>query len=71
MKLLDAIQRWFSLHEVRVLLTALASGLPAVIVSLAILWYGDWTPKVQWTLTVLVVGCWYGFAVSVRERVIG
>ncbi len=56
-------------HEHRVLLTALASGLPAVIVVLSILWFENYQPKVQWTLTVLVVGCWWGFAVALRERV--
>ncbi|MBS1826281.1 MAG: PAS domain-containing sensor histidine kinase [Acidobacteria bacterium] len=63
------MRRWFALHETRVLLAALASGLPAVIVALCILWFEEHTPKVQWTLTVLIVGCWWGFAVSVRERV--
>ncbi|MBI4903798.1 MAG: PAS domain-containing sensor histidine kinase [Acidobacteria bacterium] len=56
-------------HEHRVLFTALASGLPAVVVTLSILWFQSYQPKVQWTLTVLVVGCWWGFAVAVRERV--
>ena len=27
-------------------------------------------PKVQWTLTVLIVGAWLGFALAVRERVV-
>jgi len=57
-------------HEQRILLTALAGGLPAVIVVLALLWGGDFTPKTQWTLGLLVVGCWLGFAFSVRERVV-
>ena len=30
---------------------------PAAIVSLAILWFGDYTPKVQWTLTLVVAAC--------------
>ena len=29
---------------------------PAVLTSLVILWTGDYTPKVQWTLTVLILG---------------
>lgn len=69
MNLFEPLRRWFALHETRVLLAALASGLPAVIVALCILWFEEHTPKVQWTLTVLIVGCWWGFAVSVRERV--
>src|ERR1051326_8649918 len=30
---------------------------PAMIVALALLWFGDHTPKLQWTLTILIVGC--------------
>ncbi len=56
-------------HERRVFLMALAAGLPAVLVSMIILWTGDYTPKVQWTLGVLIVGAWWGFAVAVKERV--
>jgi nitrogen fixation/metabolism regulation signal transduction histidine kinase len=57
-------------HEGRILLLALAAGLPAVATSLIILWWtGSYTPKVQWTLTVLIVGAWWGFAAAVRERV--
>jgi PAS domain S-box-containing protein len=33
------------------------------------LWTGNYTPKVQWTLTVLLLGCWLGFAIATRERV--
>ncbi len=45
-------------------------GWPAVIVSLAYLWGGDNTPKVQWTLSLLVVGFWLGYAAAVRARVV-
>lgn len=27
------------------------------------LWYEEHAPKVQWTLSVLIIGCWWGFAV--------
>jgi len=47
----------------------LVGGIPAIITSLVFLWGGDYTPKVQWTLTVLVVGFWLGFAFAARERV--
>jgi len=33
------------------------------------LWLGDHSTKVQWTLTVVIVGFWLGFGFSVRERV--
>jgi nitrogen fixation/metabolism regulation signal transduction histidine kinase len=64
-----ANHRRFS-HEQLVLFQALASGLPAIIVSMVIIWSGEYTPKVQWTLTLLIVGCWLGFALAVQARVI-
>ena len=48
--------------EQRILLLALAAGFPAAVVALILLWTGDYTPKVQWTLTVVVVGVWTGCA---------
>jgi nitrogen fixation/metabolism regulation signal transduction histidine kinase len=54
----------------RILLLALAAGFPAALVALILLWTGDYTPKVQWTLTVFVVGVWTGCSFSVRHRVV-
>jgi len=62
-------RRRFS-HEQLVLFQALAAGLPALIVALALLWTDKYTPKVQWTLTLVVVGCWLGFAFAVQARVV-
>lgn len=58
------------LHEQRVLWMALASGSPAILTSLLILWLGDYTPKVQWTLTLAIVGIWLGVCFALRERVV-
>jgi nitrogen fixation/metabolism regulation signal transduction histidine kinase len=49
---------------------ALASALPGALISLIFLWTGDYTPKVQWTLTVVIVAFCLGFAFALRERVI-
>jgi two-component system, NtrC family, nitrogen regulation sensor histidine kinase NtrY len=54
----------------RILLLALAAGFPAAVVALILLWTGDYTPKVQVTLTVFVVGVWTGCSFSVRHRVV-
>src|SRR5258706_3176304 len=54
----------------RILLLALAAGFPAAVVALILLWTGDYTPKVQWTLTVFLVGVWTGCSFSVRHRVV-
>jgi two-component system, NtrC family, nitrogen regulation sensor histidine kinase NtrY len=54
----------------RILLLALMAGLPAAVVALILLWTNDYTPKVQWTLTVFIVGVWAGCSFSVRHRVV-
>src|SRR6202142_4711228 len=48
---------------------ALAAGSPAVLTSMLVLWLGDYSPKVQWTLTAAIVGIWLGFCFALRERV--
>lgn len=57
-------------HDQRVLLMALASALPGAVISLIFLWTGEFTPKVQWTLTVLILAFCFGFAFALRERVV-
>lgn len=57
-------------HERRVLLMALAAGLPGTLVSLMLLWSGDHTAKVEWTLTALILCCWLGFSFALRGRVV-
>ena len=34
------------------------------------LWTGDFPARTQWTLTVIIVAAWMGFALAVRERVV-
>ncbi len=57
-------------HDQQVLLLTLAAALPAVLTSLIILWTGGYTPKVQWTLTVVILGVLLGVSLSVRQRVV-
>src|SRR3981081_749244 len=57
-------------HDRRILLMAFASALPGALISLIFLWTGDFTPKVQWTLTVIIAAFCLGFAFALRERVI-
>ena len=56
-------------HEQRVFFYALLAGFPAVLVSEIMLWSGDYTPKVQWTLTLFIGGFWLGYGLFVREIV--
>src|ERR1700752_1365375 len=57
-------------HDRRILLMAFASALPGALISLIFLWTGDYTPKAQWTLTVVIVAFCLGFAFALRERVV-
>src|ERR1700735_762180 len=59
-------------YEGRIVVMAILAGLPGSAVALVFLWLVDPTPppKVQWTLTVLIVSLWFGFAMAVRERVV-
>lgn len=57
-------------YDKRVLLLALLTGLPGALVGLVLLWQGDHSAKVQWTLTVFIVSFWLGCAFALRERVV-
>jgi nitrogen fixation/metabolism regulation signal transduction histidine kinase len=57
-------------HERRVVLLAFLSGLPAVAVALLLVWIGHYSPKVAWTVTLLVGGFWIVAAFALRERVV-
>src|SRR5437868_14779517 len=56
-------------HEGRLTWLTLAAAAPAAIVALILLWFGDHTPKVQWTLTLVIAGFGLGFILSAREHV--
>jgi two-component system, NtrC family, nitrogen regulation sensor histidine kinase NtrY len=57
------------LHENSVVLMSMASGLAGVLASMILLWTGDYSPKVQWTATLFIVGPWLIFAFAVRSIV--
>lgn len=57
-------------HDRRILVTALLTGFPGALVGLILLWSGDYTAKVQWTLTVVILGFWWGFAFTLRAWVV-
>ncbi len=57
-------------HDLQIFGLALASGLPAVLIALLLLWNGDFTARVQWTLTVLIGSAWLGFAFTLRHQVV-
>jgi nitrogen fixation/metabolism regulation signal transduction histidine kinase len=57
-------------YETRVLWLAFLTGLPGALVGLFLLWTRGFTPKVEWTFTLLIVCFWWGFAFTLRERVV-
>ena len=56
-------------HEDRVILLVFVASVPALAVALLLLWFGDFSAKLQWTLTLFIVLWWMGGAVAIRERV--
>ena len=58
-------------HDQLVFVYVLLAGLPAIITSLCILWFGDgWDAKKQWTLTLVILLCWLWFAFAAQSRVV-
>src|SRR2546423_2740835 len=43
---------------------------PAVIIVLSILWFGDFSAKVQWTVTVMIITVAAGFISAARDHVV-
>lgn len=56
-------------HDARVLLMALAAGLPAVLICVILLAVGGYSSREQWTLDLLIVLVWLGFSFAARGRV--
>ncbi len=56
--------------EQRLLALALLAGAPGSIVALLLLWLGDTSPRLRWTLTLIIAIGWLTAAVSIRDRVV-
>jgi len=57
-------------YESKIAWLTFAAVVPATVVAFALIWFGDYSVKVQWTLTILIVGCLVTFISSVREHTI-
>jgi len=57
-------------HERRVFWLTLLGGFPALALALALLWLGDYAPRIQWTLGGIVTLIWLIAAFMVRERIV-
>jgi two-component system nitrogen regulation sensor histidine kinase NtrY len=57
-------------YEGKITWLTFAAVVPAIAVALVLLWFGDHTPKVQWTFTILIVGCMAAFLFTTREHAV-
>src|SRR5213595_4205913 len=57
-------------HEDRLTWLTMGAVAPAALVALCLLWFGDYSAKVQWTLTLVISGFAFGYIVSMREQAI-
>ena len=57
-------------YENRIMMLAVMAALPASVCALVLLWSGGYQSRTEWTLTVVIVGAWLGFAAALRERVV-
>src|SRR5438128_9851479 len=69
MKRVSRNQRRLSLEN-RLTWLAFGAAAPAAVIALIIVWSGDYSAKVQWTLTIFIFGCFLGFISSAREQLI-
>ena len=56
-------------YERRILIRALLAGLIGSAVAVILLWTGNHDARTSWTLTVIIVVAWLGFAFSAQNRV--
>ena len=57
-------------HEGRLTWLTLGAAMPAMLIAAALLWFGNYSAKVDWTLTLIIVSCALGFLASAREHVV-
>src|SRR5919109_2405777 len=57
-------------YEGKIAWLTFAAVAPVIVIALALLWFGDHSSKVQWTLTILIVGWLIVFVSSAREQTV-
>ena len=57
-------------HQGKLTWLILGAVAPAVIVVMSILWFGDYSSKVQWTFTIIIVVFALGFVSAARDHVV-
>src|ERR1700676_3940717 len=57
-------------YERHIQLLGLAAGFPGSLIALILLWTGSYSSSTAWTLTLLILCLWLGFAASLQHRVV-
>jgi nitrogen fixation/metabolism regulation signal transduction histidine kinase len=55
-------------YEGRLTWLTIGAAAPAIVTALTLLWFGDFSAKVDWTLTMVIIGCAFGFLASARDH---
>jgi two-component system nitrogen regulation sensor histidine kinase NtrY len=56
-------------HERRILALALVAGAPAMVAAIALLFVGEYSVRLRWSMAIVLVGLWVSAAVLLRDRV--
>ena len=56
--------------ERRVTLLALLAGFPAVLLCAWLLWYDNYTGRIQWTVDLFLVLAWLGISFNLKQRIV-
>ncbi|HET9480103.1 MAG TPA: hypothetical protein VFO72_12190, partial [Pyrinomonadaceae bacterium] len=56
--------------ERHVTLLALAAGFPGVLLCAFLLWYGNYSSQVQWTVDLFLVLLWLGISFNLKQRIV-
>lgn len=56
-----------SAFERRLTLIATLIGVPGTAIALTLLWTGDYAPRLQWGLTIILIASWAGLVAMLRE----
>jgi len=57
-------------YEGKITWLTFGAAIPAIIIAIALLWFGDYSAKLQWTLTIVIVACFALFISSAREHIV-
>lgn len=63
-------RRWWPRHDHAIVALAIAAAAPAVVVAVTLLFTGDHSARLRWTLTIVIVLTWLLLALALHDRVV-